>query len=394
MSKKTYYDNPYIFGWEAEVSEVRERGGKLAVALSETAFYPGGGGQPADSGSIGGVSVLELYEENDTVFHLLPMLPGEGRLICSIDADRRLDHMQQHTGQHLLSAVFYQLYRGETAGFHLGEEVVTIDITLDEITEEMIRKVEDRVNGLIYKNLSVITHVLPPEEAARLPLRKLPPEAGEIRVVEIDGLDYSPCCGTHLAGTGELGMVRILRGEKYKGMTRVYFLCGRRCLADYRNKSHITSALSRQLSAPEEEIPSLVARLAGEARRLTKELKDLREEAGRLEAARLTGEGQDAAVAFYEHKSAEEVQAVARHALQMADGPVLLASLPDKKLFLGHGGKAGLDCGKLFKERLKDFRGRGGGSSGQAQAAFESVEDLLEFGRLLKSLVLGGGRAE
>ncbi|WDC84731.1 alanyl-tRNA editing protein [Caloramator sp. mosi_1] len=177
-----------------------------------------------------------MFEENDTVYHVVDKKIEKNNVKCTIDFERRFDHMQNHTGQHLLSSVFITLYDAPTNSFHLGDDYVSIDIGLENITDEIVKNVEDRVNELIFKNIPVKSYIVNNEEAKKLPLRKLPPTDVNIRIVEIEGIDYSPCCGTHVRNLGEIGMVKILKTEKYKNMTRVYFKCGKRLLRDFQEK--------------------------------------------------------------------------------------------------------------------------------------------------------------
>ena len=230
MTKKLYYTAPDVDVWTTTVTSVRQDGETYIVTLTETAFYPEGGGQPSDAGTIAGLPVLDVFDENGEVYHRLPAHPGMGAVSCVLDRKRRRDHTQQHSGQHVLSAVLVEQLGAETVGFHLGREVVTIDITAGALTEADMLAVENRANELIYANLPVETYWVTPEEAERMPFRKRPDVQGSVRVVEMKGIDLSACCGTHVKRTGEIGVIKLLKAERHRGMTRLSFLCGGRAL--------------------------------------------------------------------------------------------------------------------------------------------------------------------
>lgn len=203
MTEKWYYTSPTTSEWTTTITSAKKDGDTYIITLSETAFYPEGGGQPCDNGVIAGIPVLEVFEKNEEVYHRLPSLPAASTVRCQIDMARRLDHTQQHSGQHLLSAVCIELFDAHTVGFHMGSEVVTIDLNVPSLSEEALTAIENRANELIYANIPVETYYVTKEEARQLPFRKLPKIEGNIRVVEIKGIDVSACCGTHVSRTGK-----------------------------------------------------------------------------------------------------------------------------------------------------------------------------------------------
>lgn len=385
--ERIYYNNPYLIKWETDVEEVTEKDGKYYVTLAETTFYPEGGGQPSDKGTIDGIELIDLIEENGTICHILPAQPSGKKVECEIDWIRRFDHMQQHTGQHLLSAVFYNMYKGETSSFHLGEDYVSIDISLGEISAEMANTVESAVNEYIFKDLQIKTYIIKPDEVSKYPLRKLPPAEDSIRIVEIDNIDYSPCCGTHVTRTGEIGIIKILKTEKYKGITRVYFKCGYRALFDFQNKNNIISVLSKHFSAPESELPSRTEALFNELNNANKEIKYLREQLSRYEAMDIIKDSNDKIISkTFDSKSFGDVQLITKYILTEGDYLLIAASIPDKRLIFTHGGGFDVNCGKIFKEHLAKYNGKGGGSDKQAQAGFNTEEDLISFQKFLTEL--------
>jgi alanyl-tRNA synthetase len=386
--QKLYYDKTYLTTWESDIEEILERDGKYAIVLSQTAFYPEGGGQPADKGTINGISVEDVIEEGETVYHILSSKPQNTRVKCELDFERRFDHMQQHTGQHLVSSVFYSLYCGATNSFHLGEEYVSIDISLPEMSPYMVKKVEDAANEYIYKNLKVKNYLIEPEEVERLPLRKLPKVTEAIRIIEIDGIDYSPCCGTHVKTLGEIGMIKIIKTEKYKGVTRVYIKAGKRALLDFQGKQEVVTTLMRQFSASEEELPARSEAVAGEAKELSRQVKELKEKLLNYEAEEILKNSDSKIIAkTFEDKTFEELQILSRLIIEKGEYLLVLGSAIDKKLMLAHGGGLNVKCGQVFKEHVKDFNGRGGGGDKMAQAVFETALDMEKFKDYLKEAI-------
>ena len=278
MTKKVYMDNPYLKELDAFIIDKKKKDNTYHIKLDKTIFYPHlSGGQPGDQGTINGIEVLESYEENDDIIHVLKDDIHENKVQISIDFDNRLDMMQQHTGQHLLSSCFYRLFDAQTVGFHVGHDYVTIDVTMSELTEEDAEKIEIMANKMIWSNFNIKSYFPSQERLRKLPLRKMPTVTKNIRIVEIDGFDYSPCGGTHLKSTGELGMIKIRKWEKYKGNSRVEFLCGNRALKDYTWKNRYIKDLSLMLSSLDKDLLIKVKRLYDDKNALEKETRELRE---------------------------------------------------------------------------------------------------------------------
>jgi alanyl-tRNA synthetase len=384
MTNKLYYTSPYLKEWRTNIDKVVEKDGKILVVLSETAFYPEGGGQPSDKGYINDIEVLHVFEEDDIIYHEVSSKPVSNEAHCRLDYERRFDLMQQHSGQHVLSAVFYASYEGVTAGFHLGEDYVTIDIALPELSEETLRDVELKANQHIFENAEVKTYIITPEEVEKLALRKLPKVDENIRIVEMVDIDLSPCCGTHVTRTGEIGLLKILKSEKNKGMTRIYFKCGKRALLDYQNKQEVTTTLSRHLSEPEQTLVTKVEAVTAELKNITWESGKLKEALSKYEAQELLQSSDSKLISkVFENKSFDEIQGLAKQVLLSGDYVTIFSSVPDKKVLLGYSGNFDLHCGKIYKEHVSSYSGRGGGGDKQAQAGFASVEDMNAFGEFL-----------
>jgi alanyl-tRNA synthetase len=386
--EKLYYTNPYLTKWESYVEDVIEKDNKYYVVLSKTAFYPEGGGQPSDFGTIDGIELLGLAEENRVIYHILPAAPKGTTVSCELDFNRRFDLMQQHSGQHLLSSVFFNLYNGKTSSFHLGEDYISIDISLSDVSSELINEIEEKANQYIYKNLEVKTFIIAPEEIDKYPLRKLPPTKEDIRIVEIQDVDFSPCCGTHVARTGEIGIIKIIRHEKYKGITRIYFKCGNRALQDFQTKNDIILSLSKQFSASENEILNRAGALFQDLDATLKTIKESNEKLAYYEAMDIIkASTSNKITASFTDKSFGDIQLLSKHILSQGSYILILASSSDNKILFTHDGSFEINCGKIFKVNLSSFNGKGGGSDRQAQGGFQTAEDMNRFVEFLNSAV-------
>lgn len=375
-----YCDSPYITDWQAEVASTIEKGGKYHVSLSETAFFPGGGGQPSDRGTIDGIAVEDVYEQDGRIYHVLGKAPEHKTAACALDFDRRFDLMQQHTGQHLLSAVLSKLYECKTSSLHMGIDELSIDVELPEMPVQMLTTVEDAANAYIYKDLPVATHCVTAREASEIELRKTPPKEGEVRIIEITSIDRSPCCGTHVRHTGEIGIVKIIKTEKRGSETRVYFKCGKRALKDYRQKQDIVLGLVRLYRMSEDEVLAKTEAMAAQLRNTQKELAELGDKALEAEAREIMNTAASKVIErSFDDKGFGDIGTLAKFIVERGDFIVILASIPDKRLLFAHSGKFDINCGKVLKENLPSFSGKGGGKENWANGGFNTVEDMGRF---------------
>ncbi|WP_037289555.1 alanyl-tRNA editing protein [Saccharibacillus sacchari] len=390
MTHKRYYDSAYSQEWTAVIQEIISDKNRVYVRLDETFFYPEGGGQPGDSGWIGEVRVLDTSSQNGEVLHLVEASPGEqgSKVSCRLDWERRFDHMQQHSGQHLLSATVLDLLGAATLSFHLGDEYATIDVERAEWTQQELDGVEREVNLRIVRNLPIKSYFVSSEEAANLPLVKAPSVEGEVRIVEIEGIEYNACGGTHVSATGELGLLKLLRAEKQKGHLRLTFKTGLRALDEFVTQTKILATLSSKLSTPKEELLERLEKWTEEDRRKQTELNALRQQLDDYIAQELLHETVHAGgpiAKLFTDRTVKELQSLATaltaRNLQL---PILLGSLTEFKLLLAHGGEAGFSCGVLFKEILPAFGGRGGGNDRLAQAGFAAESELNACYDMLK----------
>jgi alanyl-tRNA synthetase len=384
MEKRLYYEDQYLKECTSRVEEIINRDGKLFVVLDNAPFYPTGGGQPCDSGWIGNERVIDVFERGGKVYNQVSNAPVEEEVECRIDFSRRFDLMQQHTGEHLLSAAFLKKYGGENRGFHIGDEYCTIDINLNEVTDEMAQNVEMEANGYVFKNLTINSYFTDRKTAVALPLRtKIKVDDENIRIVEIKDADMCACCGVHLKTTGETGIIKINKLEKNKGMTRVYFRCGYRALADYDSKQKIVSELVRISADQETRLPARFLAQNEKIAELGKSLVSYKKRDASASAEDLL-KATDRLIIYIEYadRDFESLQMIAEE-ISRENRIFLGLTLQDKKIILCHNGYSDIKCGKLFKDNIKEYCGKGGGDSKRAQGTFSSIDDMRKFAKLL-----------
>lgn len=387
MTEKLYLNDSYLKTFTAEVLERGTKDDLPYVILDKTAFYPEGGGQPWDLGTINGCKVIKVLEEEGKIFHYLEssidVLTVEGE----VDWSRRFDHMQQHLGQHILSGVFERLLDGETVGFHLGEEYVTVDIALDKITKEQLDQVEEEANKVVYNNLDVKAYYVDSEQVKTLPMRKLPKVEEDIRIVEVGGYDYSGYGGTHPKNTGEVGIIKIIRREKAKGNVRVEFLCGKRALKDYGRKNDTILESSALLSRPFYELKDGIEVAKDQISKLTKENKVLKDEVNRYRVEELYAKASSYKdIKILSHLFlGEDFGSIANMATKLTEKGkvvVLFAKEAEKSQFIFTCSKdVEIDMNALLKEILPMVNGTGGGNKFRAQGGTtgrEGIEKALE----------------
>src|SRR5437764_8606996 len=287
-TERLYYEDSRLLEFDARVTDLSERDdGAIAVMLDRTAFYPTGGGQPNDTGTLGEARVVDCIDLEDAgVLHIIQgPTPEVGAVVHGrIDSRRRLDHMQQHTGQHILSASFVKLFDAPTRSFRMLEHECEIDVALDDTTDEKIEQAVDLANQTIWQNRSITIRNVTAEEASALPLRKEPAREGELRVIEIDDFDLTPCGGTHAQSTGEVGIIAVRGWERAKGLTRIQFMAGLRVLNDYRKANRTAAEVATAFSTARDDAPALVARLIEENTKLVRRVRELDQIACRVEA--------------------------------------------------------------------------------------------------------------
>lgn len=274
MTTRRYYEDSYTTEFSAHITELTDWHGQPAVCLDQTYFYPTSGGQPNDLGTLNDVPVVDVVvrEADQAVLHVLAAPLPPQLVMAQIDAARRADHRQQHTGQHILSQAFLRLVEAETVGFHLGLDAVTIDLNIRHLSAADFAHAEALANRVVVQALPVRAWFPADDEIPTLALRKTPDVAGKLRVVAIGEFDITACGGTHVANTAEVQLIKLLKQEKRSGgLVRIVFACGARALADYARKHRLVTQLAADLTCAEDELPETLNRLLAENKQLRRD---------------------------------------------------------------------------------------------------------------------------
>lgn len=374
MTERLYYTDPYLRRFEAQV--VGSDGAR--IYLDRTAFYPAAGGQPHDLGRIGGADVQEVIDEDHRIAHVLAG-PVRGTSVqCEIDWTRRFDHMQQHSGQHLLSAVLVELYGIQTVSFHLGAETSTIDVDAPSIDAGRLARAEDRANEIVFENRRVdITFAT---GSADLGLRKASGREGELRIVSIDRLDRSACGGTHVRSTAEIGPVAIRKLDKIRGNLRIEFICGMRAVRRARADYQALSKAARVYSSALDETPDVVAAQNRNLLDLEKAYRKLSADAAAREGRELyaaTAAGADGTRRVVRDGPIDDDLRTAAQAFVTGEKAVFIAISSDPPSVLVAASKdSGVHAGNVVKAAVTANGGRGGGSPTLGQGSVPSAEAL------------------
>jgi alanyl-tRNA synthetase len=390
VTERIYYTEPSRAEFDAVVERVERHEGRPAVVLDRSAFYPTSGGQPFDTGRLDDVPVVDVVEREDgTIVHVLERELKSGQRVHGVvDWARRFDHMQQHTGQHVLSAAFDRLHRARTVGFHLGAELSTLDLDR-ELSPSAVAAVETDANRIVWDDRPVSIRFVDDEQAARLSLRKEPGRTGELRIIEVADYDLSACGGTHVSRTGAVGAIAIWSWEKLRGGLRVEFLCGGRALRAYRTLRDAATGCIRHLSVLPEELPAAIERTQAENKDLKKSLKGLQErlagfEAGSLAARAVALGDRRQVVEAIEGWDANGLKALALSVISKPGYQVALFSSTAPTLaVVARSADITLDANAVLRSLIGRFGGRGGGRPDLAQGGGLSgaLEDILAAAR-------------
>ncbi|HKY27572.1 MAG TPA: DHHA1 domain-containing protein [Pyrinomonadaceae bacterium] len=419
-TERLYYADSHLVAFEARVIDVSERvSGWTAITLDRTAFYPTGGGQPSDTGTLNGTRVVECIDnEEQGVLHVVQgRAPAVGSTVKGrIDWPRRLDHMQQHTGQHILSAALVNLFKAPTRSFRVLEHVCEIDVEIANPSSEIIERAVELANNVIWEDRAITIRHVTPEEAAELPLRKEPVREGELRVIEIEGFDLTPCGGTHAYRTGEVGMIGVRSWERAKGLTRIEFVAGVRALNDYRRANKTARDVAALYSGARDDAAKLTARVLDENKDLHRRIRALEQLAARVEAEELLmsigapdglsepgaiamgsvsepgaiATGSNAGVSMpgslrivakvFDNRDAESLKHLAQALMSHPRTVALLGSRDGEtaRLVFARSPDAPGDMNMLMRAACESLEGRGGGKPDLAQGGGKNVERLSE----------------
>jgi len=375
MTERLYYADAYLREFDASVVRVDRRDGRTHVFLDRTAFYPTSGGQPFDLGTLGRLEIIDVVDEEDgSIAHIVDgadLTPGQP-VHGAIDWTRRFDHMQQHTGQHVLSAAFDRLFAARTVSFHLGAESSTIDLSR-ELTRAELSTGETEANGIVWDNRAVAIRYVSAEEAAKLPLRKEPAREGTLRLIDVDGFDLSACGGTHVERTGGIGVIAIGATERFKGGQRVEFFCGGRALTRFRTMRDALAGAVRVLSVLPHELPEAIEKLQGEAREKQKTLASLQQDLARYRAEELVAAAEQTPSGWLvAHAVDADANGLKSLASAITSRPghiaVLVSTARPALVVVARSPEGSLAANQVIAALTAKFGGRGGGKSDLAQA--------------------------
>ncbi len=385
-TQKLYYFDSYLTEFQANIIETLPYQDKYAIIMDETYFYPESGGQPSDIGTINNVRISYVIEKDNKILHIADNKLGLGTASCKIDWDTRFYNMQQHSGQHILSACFYKLYQGESSSFHIGKDTVTIEIDIESFDASMAEHIEEMANCMIYNNHLVSTDIIDKDKLTLLPLRKQPKVTSNIRIVDIEGCDCSPCGGTHVKATGEIGIIKIKRWEKLKNSYKFEFICGRSALKDYSYKNAVINKLGTYLSTSEQDIEKAFLKFTEDYKGLQKQVSQLRNELVSYDAHSLMEhsiEIGDLKVIskVFENRDFNEIKLIAQIIVSDASHIALLATSNEaSQLIFTRSDNTEIDMNKLLKSILPKINGKGGGSSKAAQGGGKGdIQAALDF---------------
>ncbi len=389
-TERLYYNDSRLLEFDARVVDLDERDdGAVAVVLDRTAFYPTGGGQPNDTGTLGEARVVDCIDaEDEGVLHVIQgPTPEIGDTVHGkIDWLRRLDHIQQHTGQHILSAAFVKLFDAPTKSFRVLEHECEIDVELADPTNERVEQAVDLANQIIWESRPIQISSVMSEDAASLPLRKEPARVGELRVVEVNDFDLTPCGGTHARSTGEVGVIAVRSWERAKGLTRIQFMAGIRVLRDFRKANQTAVDVATLFSAGRDDSPALVAKLIDENKILARRVRELDQIACRVEAEDLLRLSEPAAVAggprfitkSFQDRDADSLKHLA---LAIVAHPNVVALLVSRdsgtaRLVFARSADASGNMNALMRAACEMIDGRGGGKPDLAQGGGKNADAL------------------
>ena len=387
-TERLYYNDSHLIEFDARVVDVTERvSGWTAVVLDRTAFYPTGGGQPSDTGVLNGSRVVECIDDGDNgVLHVMQgATPARGEAVKGrIDWARRLDHLQQHTGQHILSQSFVKLFNAPTKSFRVLDQSCEIDVDLAHPSNDVIERAVELANNVIWEDRAIAIRNVTKEEAAELPLRKESSREGELRLIEIDGFDLTPCGGTHAYRTGEVGIVAVRSWERAKGLVRIEFVAGGRALADYRKANKSAREIAALFSAGRDDAPHLAAQMIDENKELHRRIRTLEESAAGDEAEKLWTEaaprndGTRVIAKVFDARDNDLLKKLA-HALAAKSKTIALLGSRDEgtaRLVFARSEDAEGDMSSLMREACASLDGRGGGKPEMAQGGGKNVDKL------------------
>jgi alanyl-tRNA synthetase len=379
VTERLYYTDAYLRTFDAHAVDVADGGRR--VYLDRTAFYPTSGGQPHDTGELGGARVVDVIDDEDRIAHVLDSPIAAGPVTGAVDWDRRFDHMQQHTGQHVLSSVLDDLFGHATVSVHFGDATNTLDLDVGAVDRETLIAAERRANEIVCDDVTVAVSFVDAASAAGL--RKPSDRPGELRVVEIEGIDRSACGGTHVLRTGEIGPILLRRMDRVRGAARIEFVCGLRAVVRARQDYDTLAAVANAASASLEDAPARVVAIAEQLREAGKARKRLAEELSvhraraLYEAAPADANGNRWIEQSLSGAEFADARAIAHAVTSLPRAAYLATSADPPRILLATSDDSGLDAGALLERALAAAGGRGGGSARIAQGSVPDAKTLV-----------------
>ena len=394
---RLFKQDVYMKTAKAQITSVSSKAGKTLITLDQTIFFPTGGGQSCDKGTIENINVLDVYEKDDEIYHQIEgtenVLKLGQTVFLQLDWNHRFDNMQRHCGEHILTGIFHEKFGGVNRGFHMGDQYMTIDISLegnsefDKITWDMAKQAELAANNVIWQNLPVITrHFDNKRDAENLPLRKPLAIDEDITIVCVGSIenpsDCVACCGTHPSTAGQVGLIKVYKVESNKGMFRIYFETGKRALEKYQMQFDILTTLENQLSSGTEDLMDKYKAQQEKNKEARTQLHLLKKEVIKREVEdikSLMNSSHQPITRAYNLLSGDDISAIARELSDSIPKILFLIHKPTLTVFLCSSGKSQIDCGKLVKDNASIYGGKGGGNKTLARAIFNKEEYIDVF---------------
>jgi alanyl-tRNA synthetase len=382
MPEKTdrlYFEDPYRIEFDARVSQTLSHEGHPAVILDRTCFYPESGGQPADKGTLDGISVLHVFEKDDHIVHVLEKEISSETVIGKIDWVLRFDHMQQHAGQHILSQCLVHLFDAATRSFHLGERTSTLEVDLRNISEIEAEQIEKLANNVVFQNKEIKSCFYSEEGISEVPLRRPTKKKGDIRVVTIADFDHTACGGTHPNTTGEIGVIKILKWDRIRNNVRFEFICGLRALQDYTRKHRDLRDLSNSLTVDDSEVVGFFEKLVSDLKAQKKINRKLLEKVVRYEAGEIMDEADGKIIKrIFSGRTLEEIRLLALTVMREGEHVVLFGLVTGERahLLLACSENLGIDMRELVPIVSPLILGKGGGRPSLVEMSGEKKENL------------------
>ena len=399
MTRKLFHHDSYQTNFQAKIVDQYPDKGKYAVILDQTSFYPNAGGQICDSGKINGIPVIDVQELGGKIIHYLQediIINSDENVYGEIDWNVRFDHMQQHSGQHILSVALIELWQKNTLSFHMGDKVSTLDIPSTQISNKEARSLEERINQIIYENRPI--HQYYAEENGKIgskELRKFQKISEKLRIIEIEKYDLTACGGTHCSNTGEIGVMKITGWENRKDKTRISFLCGYRALSDYQQKYQIIKNLSNILTTGTEQLENKILLLTREQKRLNKECSNMEKRLLHFEAEelkknyRVKKNNLFIVSKLFTEKSLQSLQQIAFMLANQKNSLIILGTTkPEPAICLSCSRDISMSAGELIKQIIIKGNGKGGGSEFLAMGKFKQCQDAKNAFKIANDIII------